>query len=847
MPSNKKKRTSRYRPPRINILGGFLLVQIPLIACLAFQNTAVASTQTNPEKKIPYSSEFISQSVSPVMEPGKRYPVQIIFKNTGKTPWNTGLVFLGSQNPPQNNTWSIRQVGLLKSIRPGQTKSFDFEITAPTKSGTYNFQWQLFLKVGKNPQYFGQSSTNLLIKVNSPPLIMPLEDQTTYEHKPLQFQVLAQDPDNDSLTYSASNLPEGASFDSATQVFKWNPQHGQKGAYSNISLTVSDGINTLSKNTAITVLKTVVFGTIYTKDQFGQTIPLEGAAIDIMDIYRAQIIASGVTDFTGHFDVFYETWQDGTYIIRASKPGYKTYEGAATLRGNSMMPFSVTLFEGIPPTGTIKINDDTPYTNSTSVTLTLSAQDNDGGSGLSQMRFSNDNVNWSTPEAYATTNIWTLSEGDGEKAVYVKFKDVAGNWSQSYSDSIILDTTGSTVIGPEGGEITSQDGEIKVVIPPGALNEPRAIRLLPVNRETLEQAVPTDKALLSAVDCKPDALVFNSPISLVYTLPQAEIPGTITELGLYDSQQNKIIPTDETQVVHADGYTVSFPITHFSTYAALKGLISQGAPIGGGVKIPLPDMLTGAFGHSIPITIPQGRKGMQPNLAITYRSSGPNSWVGMGFSLNPGYIVRSTKSGLPTYDDTKDTFHYITDTGATELIHLIDNLYQAKIESSFAKFFKEQDDAWKAVNKDGSILRFGQTQESKEINSYGTFSWYLTKAQDPNGNYIEYEYIIDRGKSYLSRVDYTGNERGLSPSNSIEFLLEARQDVTSSYRSASEIVMGKRLKEIIVKVSGELVWRYNLEYEYSLDTGRLLLKSVTQYAGDGNSLPAQRFTYQKAR
>ncbi|MCM8792760.1 MAG: hypothetical protein NC826_06470 [Candidatus Omnitrophica bacterium] len=98
-----------------------------------------------------------------------------------------------------------------------------------------------------------------------------------------------------------------------------------------------------------------------------------------------------------------------------------------------------------PPKGTVKVNNDAKYTNSTSVILTLSATDLESGMGQgAQMQFSNDNINWSIPEAYATIKSWTLLTGDGEKRVYVKFKDKAGNWSQTYSDSIILDTTPPT-------------------------------------------------------------------------------------------------------------------------------------------------------------------------------------------------------------------------------------------------------------------------------------------------------------------------------------------------------------------------------------------------------------------
>lgn len=39
--------------------------------------------------------------------------------------------------------------------------------------------------------------------------------------------ISATDPDNDPLTYSASNLPPGASFNPVTQTFSWTPSFDQ--------------------------------------------------------------------------------------------------------------------------------------------------------------------------------------------------------------------------------------------------------------------------------------------------------------------------------------------------------------------------------------------------------------------------------------------------------------------------------------------------------------------------------------------------------------------------------------------------------------------------------------------
>lgn len=108
--------------------------------------------------------------------------------------------------------------------------------------------------------------------------------------------------------------------------------------------------------------------------------------------------------------------------------------------------WTIEYLDTTPPTGTITINNDDTYTTSSLVTLTLSATDLESGMGLgAQMQFSNDNIAWSTPEAYTTTKDWTLTEGDGPKTVYAKFKDAAGNWSDAFSDTITLNTMVVTI------------------------------------------------------------------------------------------------------------------------------------------------------------------------------------------------------------------------------------------------------------------------------------------------------------------------------------------------------------------------------------------------------------------
>ena len=98
---------------------------------------------------------------------------------------------------------------------------------------------------------------------------------------------------------------------------------------------------------------------------------------------------------------------------------------------------TITLDTGIPQ-GSILINKGEAYTNSKAVNLNLAATDD--GSGVGQMRFSNDNQTWSPWEQYAASKSWSLQDDDGVKSVIVQYRDEAGLVS-SHDDSIILDTT----------------------------------------------------------------------------------------------------------------------------------------------------------------------------------------------------------------------------------------------------------------------------------------------------------------------------------------------------------------------------------------------------------------------
>lgn len=107
----------------------------------------------------------------------------------------------------------------------------------------------------------------------------------------------------------------------------------------------------------------------------------------------------------------------------------------------SYTPIPVMLSSG----NGLLINEGAPSTYSTSVVLSYFAF---AYSSVAEMQFSNDNVTWSDPEPYTNTKNWTLSNDDGLKTVYARFKNSLGNWSQAFSATILCQLPPMVVINP---------------------------------------------------------------------------------------------------------------------------------------------------------------------------------------------------------------------------------------------------------------------------------------------------------------------------------------------------------------------------------------------------------------
>jgi len=258
------------------------------------------------------------------------------------------------------------------------------------------------------------------------------------------------------------------------------------------------------------------------------------------------------------------------------------------------------------------------------------------------------------------------------------------------------------------------------------------------------------------------------------------------------------------------------------------------------------DLTTGAATMSVPITVPPGRKNMQPKLAISYSSNNSNGICGMGWAIPSNLIQRSTKTGNPRYDST-DTFVFMSSGANAELVSIGEGEYKAKIEGAFMKYLYDTSlNTWTVYDKAGTKYTFGASSLSRQEKNVLTFAWFLDRIEDVYGNFLTY--IYDKpadGQVYLKEIHYTGGP-SLDADKKVVFnYTDDRTDKLYSNRAGWSISTSRLLSSIYVYHQDNIVWRYELAYEASEDTSRNLMQSITVYNKHGESLPPKTFTYQR--
>src|SRR5262245_61065674 len=303
-----------------------------------------------------------------------------------------------------------------------------------------------------------------------------------------------------------------------------------------------------------------------------------------------------------------------------------------------------------------------------------------------------------------------------------------------------------------------------------------------------------------------------------------------------------------------------------------------------------PDLHTGTGNFTVPIAMPSGRNGFQPQLSLVYSTANGNGPYCLGWNLTLPGVSRKVSTGIPRYlnnhasESGGDTFIL---SGAEDLIPITETAggvrYRPRTEGLFARIEHHatpETDHWEVRSKDGMVSVYGTPFAllndpaviANPENRAEIFNWKLTRTTDLFGNTIQYEYERDTGDTidhhwdqlYLKRIqyaDYTETGAGGAPADkflvSVTFVYEERPDPFSDHRAGFEIRTRRRCTGIEIRTHADrerLVRTYRLIYldqrglpiEQLPLNGASLLSHVLVEGHDGErheSLPPLEFGY----
>jgi len=462
------------------------------------------------------------------------------------------------------------------------------------------------------------------------------------------------------------------------------------------------------------------------------------------------------------------------------------------------------------------------------------------------------------------------------------------------SSSLRIPEEGLAIVNPPGGQASGFSGRVRVSFPPGALAGGVAVRVRRPSFETYPPTTLSGQPFEVEVHSRADNREISrlgQPLLIQVAYDEQTLRGAEDSLSLFyyseiyqewrpllswiDARRNLLFArTDRLAVFDYD--------TSNWQAASLPGSESFQAA-----------QFTGAATYSYPLWAPPGPGGLQPELELSYNSQvvdnataqSQASWVGMGWSLETGYIERDMHGS--DNDPSDDSFSLVMDGARHRLLPGADGYYHTLNENHWRINYNRIADTWTVWDKTGKKYFFADQAKFPTFIPAGqgwqksgeaTWRWALSGVQNNFGRELRYVNKID-SQRYLY-LDSSGAPA--SAPVDIAIYPEAIEYPNDRYRlyfystmsrSDYDIDWGANvyskafyqrylLNEVRVEHNPDGVWgngdeevvrRYVLTYDpthpifpylaWSAGGKTPALQQVQEFGRDASALPATSFTY----
>ncbi len=272
----------------------------------------------------------------------------------------------------------------------------------------------------------------------------------------------------------------------------------------------------------------------------------------------------------------------------------------------------------------------------------------------------------------------------------------------------------------------------------------------------------------------------------------------------------------------------------------LSVTIDQSKGVGEIPIIPGTSPIGGAT-YQVPVNVYPGPKGIQPQLAVVYNSSGGNGPLGVGWGLSgTSKITRINKS---IYYDGKPGGISITKNDAFALDGM--RLIRTNETSSSIRYESEQGNIRVIAYLSGSVTKYFEVlypNGNKGIFGYTTntsaqyLEYPLTSLTDLQGNKINYTYLFSYNYYLIQRIAY-GDNGGAS----VEFVYDTtRPDPFEYYQGGLRIYERHRLSKINCKYGSTILHTYTIGYTTAKNNS---VVSQIDYSAGGKSFNPLVFSY----